>query len=406
MQGMMCVRCKGKGLCGRNNCQILEKTKALKTITAHIKKDFSGVSPPSIFVGRIGYPDVFMGTLAPVDEKYINICDDVKGWFKNNINIDDIVNIRSQMINSRAKVNVKNTNRFKNDMQEIAASNKPIEIEASYKKPLNVTINLYERTAPVGPIGDLEKFTVCQNISISGKIDKIISDTDLKSIYSINELYKKKIDENIITKLFSSGTLGVQKERKLVPTRWAITAVDDILGKKLIEDVKKFEIVDDFYVYSAEYLGNHFEIILIPSIWQFENIEVTYSKSFWNPTNDIVIYADYENYTGRKTYASNVTGAYYSARLAVLEKLSKVKRQASVLVLREIYDDYHTPLGVWIIRETVRDALKGKPLRFQSFEGVKTYLKTRLKTPIDVFVKKSKVLKESKEQKNLFAYLK
>jgi hypothetical protein len=37
----------------------------------------------------------------------------------------------------------------------------------------------------------------------------------------------------------SIGVLGLKKDKKLVPTRWAITATDDILAKKLLEKVKQ-----------------------------------------------------------------------------------------------------------------------------------------------------------------------
>ena len=404
MQGMMCVRCKGKGLCGKRNCEILAKTDALRTMTAKVRKDFSGISPPSVFVGRFGYPDVFMGTLAPVDDRSVDICDNAGSWFRKGMAIDDIIDMRSHLINSRCKVNVRSSNRFKESMQEIAASRKPVDIEASYKRPLNPQISLYERSAPVGPAGEIERFNVCQNISIPRKIDKVISDTDLKAASGINTLYSKKIDESSITKLLSSGILGAKQERKLVPTRWAITAVDDIIGRDLIRHVKNEETIDSFHVYSSQYLGNHFEILMLPSVWRFENIEASYSKSFWNPTEETVMYQDYENYGGRKKYASNVTGAYYSARLAVLEHLSRIKRQASVLVLREIHDDYYAPLGVWLIRETVRDAFRRKPAVFQSIDDAKQYIRARLKTPVETFINRSRLIREFRQQRDLFSF--
>ena len=46
--------------------------------------------------------------------------------------------------------------------------------------------------------------------------------------------------------------------------------------------------------------------------------------------------ADVEFFSQRKDYASNVTGAYYAARLAVAEFLVEKKRQAAAIVFREI----------------------------------------------------------------------
>jgi len=39
----------------------------------------------------------------------------------------------------------------------------------------------------------------------------------------------------------------------------------------------------------------------------------------------------------------------------VLEYLNSIQRQAQVLILRNVRPEYWAPLGVWIIRETVRN---------------------------------------------------
>jgi hypothetical protein len=49
-------------------------------------------------------------------------------------------------------------------------------------------------------------------------------------------------------------------------------------------------------------------------------------------------------------------GAYYAARLGVLEHLVDRGRQAKCLVLREVTDAYWAPVGVWQVREGVRNA--------------------------------------------------
>ena len=56
-----------------------------------------------------------------------------------------------------------------------------------------------------------------------------------------------------------------------------------------------------------------------------------------------------------------IAGAYFAAKLGILEYLtSSKKRKCSVLVLREIRPEYLVPLGVWQIREGIRDALRSK----------------------------------------------
>ena len=54
---------------------------------------------------------------------------------------------------------------------------------------------------------------------------------------------------------------------------------------------------------------------------------------------------DYELLSGRRSYAKDLEGAYYAARLPVLEYLRHVRRQAGAVVLMEVYPEW-IPLGV------------------------------------------------------------
>jgi hypothetical protein len=108
---------------------------------------------------------------------------------------------------------------------------------------------------------------------------------------------------------------------------------------------------------------------------------------------------DFEDYTGRKDYAENVGGAYYSARLAVLEYLKNIKKQASVLVYREIGSEYSIPLGVWVIRESVRNAMKNKSKNFEDLNQALYYIMQNV-IGRDL-VTKSKLIKIVKTQKTL-----
>lgn len=88
---------------------------------------------------------------------------------------------------------------------------------------------------------------------------------------------------------------------------------------------------------------------------------------------------DLEPYQGRTSYADSVTGAYYAARLSVLEHLLSRDRQAAAFVHREITEDYWAPLGVWVIREAVKNAMQGKGLPFEDIESAMRHVlrKTR-----------------------------
>jgi len=219
----------------------------------------------------------------------------------------------------------------------------------------------------------------------------------------MKELYKSKIPTSNIIKILSAGLLGIAKNRKLVPTRWAITATDDTLSKQLLSKIKYFSEISEFYLFTSYYLGNHYEIILLPDKFSFEVMEAEIPGTLWNPDTNSKIYIskDYESFRGRKKYADNVTGAYYANRLALTEFLIKIKRQASCLVLRECRPEYYAPCGIGILREATRHAFTKKPEKFSTLNETLQTAQKKLKLPINLFTSQSSLLKEFGKQSRL-----
>jgi hypothetical protein len=196
-----------------------------------------------------------------------------------------------------------------------------------------------------------------------------------------------------IIKLLSAGMLGIKTQRTFVPTRWSITAVDDSVSKELLKKIKQYPEISEIKVFNSDYIGNHYEFILLPDKFSFEVIEAKIPGSVWNPVGKVEYFmADYETYFGRKKYAENVGGAYYSNRLAVCEYLETIKRQASILVLREVRPEYWAPLGVGILREASRKAFQNNPEVFNTVGEVFDKIKSRMRIPIEEFRKKSEII--------------
>lgn len=385
----------------------MERTRILKGITRKVGKEFFGASPPSVFVGRVGYPDVFVGALAPATGGDTSDYDAPRRWYEEQRGLDEVFMLRSSLINSRTMVNVKRGGRLLDNMQELALSARHLDIEARYKKELRPSVSVYNRAAPTGPAANIEKLEVCENPRVPVRIDKVVSDTDLRATWGIGHLYEHGVDENHITKLLSVGLMGVRRSRKLVPTRWSITAVDDTISKHLVKGVKQHKELDSYLLFSNEYLGNRFEIVLLPSAWALDVLEAKLPGSVWNPQGQkAVIFQDHEFYDGRKSYADNVTGAYYCVRLAAAEHLLRMKRQAAVVSIREVSEDYDAPLGVWVIRETVRGAFRKKPERHDTLESALASAGSRLKLPISLYKQKSPVLDAFRKQTRLSSFLK
>lgn len=204
-----------------------------------------------------------------------------------------------------------------------------------------------------------------------------------------------------LQRAFSAGIFGLKSNRKFVPTRWSITAVDDTLSKANLSTVKEEEPIDSIHVFYNSALDNRWLIFFFPGYWQYESIEVWYPRTIWNDGSEVSIYSSYEGYRGRKTYAE-IGGCYYAARLAVTEKLQEMKKQAMVLILRETHEGYVMPVGVWNVREHVRQTLNTKPDVLEDLSQVFDYIKRKLAIPPKEWVKNSTLLRDLLMQKRLF----
>jgi hypothetical protein len=213
----------------------------------------------------------------------------------------------------------------------------------------------------------------------------------------MTELYSKGIDEHYLTRLLSAGTLGVK--RTLVPTRWSITAVDDTVGKRLLDEVRLHDTIGN-RIYVGSHLGNHFFVMLFDDMFSYELFETYFKKQSYT--------TDYEPFSGRTSYAEQCAGGYYAARLPVLEELDRLGKQASVLVVRIITDDYYAPLGVWVVREAVRNAMRSTPIEFGDKQLMLAYAKKlamkRFSYDISHLLAASKLLKTVGVQRRLGMY--
>ena len=338
--------------CGNPSCALCSKAYSrLKVEKKIIKKDFQSdaVSP---FVGRFNYPNISVGILAPPEEtSEAWLYDAPKYWAVNNFQIPQIIDYRSSLINSSFKANIRQRTKFLQLSQEAAMSSKPTDIEINLEDNPKFRLNVDSIAAPTGPNAKLKGAKLTENPKIHTKVQKAHYDTDLKANDALIYLYENNFDENFLSRILSIGNLGIGKNRKLVPTRWSITSVDSNLGNYLVKEIKKYNQVN-YCAFFGSYLGNYYLILLFPEIWSYELFETPVSDPEHFTT-------DYEFYEGRKDYA---------VRLAILEKLNEMKKQASVLALRFITGDYTLPLGVWVTREAARNAMSSAPIEFSSKE--------------------------------------
>ena len=389
-------------LCGREKCPVLLRVTYLSKIQPSIDSlILNGSSPPSVFVGRIGYPKVSIGPLVPPVRGDTSFIDTPEMW--DNITIDDFVNFRSQLVRGKHTVNVHDVNssdRIVSLVQELALSKESVQSEVYFEKKPRGRIAFYDEVQPHGPSAPLKRLEI-DNPKYDSHIEKAFYDTDLKARDAIVELYKKGALISSIQKAFSVGAFGVKKYRRFVPTRWSITAVDSLLGEELLKQTKLEPLINEYRVYKFKRFDNRWIILMMPTSWRYELIEAWYPKTTWNPYGTTIsIYNSYEFYKGRKTYAE-IGGCYYAARLAVNETLVKEKRQAGVVVMREAHPGYILPVGVWNVRETVRAALKTGYTKYDTLAEALEEISKFMVIPIERWIKNSAVLKDFLNQRRL-----
>ncbi len=359
-------------------------------------QQFSGSSPPEVFIGRWNYPNVYTGILSPPEYGNTQEMSSHEHWHQKRLPIPTILSLRSKLIYSRMQTNIKKAalqTKFLSVLQEVAMTSQSIATEFKLKKPIFPHTEKETRVPLIANAALVESARLEENPKVEKRVDDLVDDTDAKSTTTMLELERANIQTSTIIKLLSAGLLGLKKNRKLVPTRWSITAVDDTLSKEKLKRIRYYPEIAEIQIFHAEYLGNHYEFLLLPEKYSFEVIEIAQT------THDS--WHDYESFFPRKKYADSVTGAYYANRLALTEYLEKIKRQASCIVFREIRPEYTDPLGVGILRQTSREAFFNRPQTTSSIQEALQIIQTRLKQPIKNYTKESIILKNHGKQKRI-----
>ena len=336
---------------------------------------FGSVSP-SIFVGRSNYPNVSTGILSPVGrEEDAAKFETSAGWYEEGVSIGDVFQRRTSLLNSNRPTEVQNVDDawdgFLGVQREVAIADRPVSVEIGLdgRPDVDFDVSPDDVGTPVGPRARAQSADLAENPHVPRPVQKTLEDDDWNAQGAMNYLYRRGFDVYDINTILSAGALGRGENRRLVPTRWSITAVDDTVGQFLRGRIRTNPSVDAVEIHRNEFLGNAFWVILAPGDWEFELVEMKAPGSVWNPDPAAGMYlaADGEGFEGRTGYVEETAGAYHASRLGVLEHLDGRGRQAKVLVLRHVSDDYWGPVGVWQVRESVRDAFDGERAEAETF---------------------------------------
>ncbi|ARS88627.1 DNA repair protein NreA [Natrarchaeobaculum aegyptiacum] len=368
-----------------------------------------GSTAPSIFVGRSNYPDIPVGVLSPVGdedaaEEYVTD----GSWYQQGYGIDDVLQRRTGLLNSSKQANVDapsiasrlapsvhdTWDGFVGVQREVAIAGRPVDLEIGLDGRPDLGLDAGADVAtPRGPRANARNAELRENPYVPKSVKKTLEDDDWQAQGAMTYLYRRGFDVYEINTILSAGALGEARQRRLVPTRWSITAVDDTVGQYLRGRIRNAPSIDVVQVWATEYVGNRYWIVLAPGRWEFELVEMKAPGSIWNPDphGDVWMASAAEGYEGRTGYVEETAGAYYAARLGVLEHLESIGRQAKCLVLREVSDDYWAPVGVWQVRESVRNAFEGEYGEAETFHGAVAEVTSQLPVSLERLRRKSEL---------------
>jgi hypothetical protein len=341
-----------------------------------------GATAPEIFVGRSSYPNVSTGVLSPVADGDPTDFATSGQWYQQGLGVGDVLQRRTGLLNSTrsAKVDVNDVwDGFVGVQREVAIADHPVDVEVGLDSEPDIDLSVDDVATPTGPRASAESADLAENPHVPRPVQKTLEDDDWAAEGAMTYLYRRGFDVYDINTILSAGALGQGHQRSLVPTRWSITAVDDTVGQYLRGGITNAPTISETEVHYNEYMGNRYWVLLSPGQWEFELVEMKAPESVWNPEGASYYLASaHEGYEGRTGYVEETAGAYYASRLGVLEHLEERGRQAKCLVLREVTDDYWAPVGVWQIREGIRDAFEGDHGVSETFRAAVTTVTDQL----------------------------
>ena len=403
----LCLRCRSAQLlCGKPVCPILVKYRAFaRTLPMVTGTEMDGSSPPGLFVGRFGYPSVAVGPLLSPEHGSTELLDTPEEWVGRSV--EEVVGFRTGLVRGTSRIRVTDAekpNPYLESLQLLGLAAESVESEVEFRRPPRGHLALSDSTPPFGPSAPIERFRLDVR-KVDANLDRLSSDVHANARVAVTELYGRGVRVSRIQRAFSVGDLGRRGRRRLVPTRWSITAVDDLLSRQNLEKVRLLPELGEIRLHALTALENRWLIVLLPGAYRYESIEAWYPNTLWNPApGSVVLMGDHEGHDGRTTYAS-IGGCYYAARLATSEALLAQGRQAGVIVLREVHPGEILPLGVWNVREHVRAAVQAPYEVFGTTEELLRRIAATFAIPLARWLKVSAVLHDYRTQRRLDAWL-
>jgi len=159
------------------------------------------------------------------------------------------------------RVDVKEPDKITLLAQEIAMSRKPVATDLEFSERPKPTVSYSSLFPPIGFRGKLRSLSLAENPRVDRRVEKLYYD-EVKARDAVIYLYEKGYDVYDLARYLTAGILGIKK--KLVPTRWAITAVDSMISDYLLSRISSHPSIENVHLFHSHLYDNHFFIFFIP----------------------------------------------------------------------------------------------------------------------------------------------
>ena len=180
-------------MCGIDPCPLLVEVRSRLPVSGTSRVlEMAGPSPPSIFVGRYGYPDVRAGLTASLspDEGVSDASNgDPAELFGKPL--EEVAARHASLITGGRRMGVSSAvspDLVLEATQLIAKSSSSVEVELDFSKPVSVGGNptFDSMSTPLGPTGEVLRAEVIGNARVSRKIDSIAEEVDVLALSLIH----------------------------------------------------------------------------------------------------------------------------------------------------------------------------------------------------------------------------
>ncbi|MEM3280237.1 MAG: hypothetical protein QXR29_03150, partial [Candidatus Micrarchaeaceae archaeon] len=170
------------------NPKFLRAYYRMKTASMLIGNKVEGSSPPDIFVGSYGYPNVYIGPLIPPRFGETEILSEPEQWPGKDML--EIIEMRTALVRGmyRTRVTDVDSGRTEEMITELAIASRNVESEATFLHAPAFNPSFDDISQPFGPSAMLKDLQI-GNIKADRRIERAYYDTDMPAKEAILELY-------------------------------------------------------------------------------------------------------------------------------------------------------------------------------------------------------------------------